>query len=83
MINYNVCVVTVTYGNRRRFLDQVIARALSFTSVVSVVVVNNASDSEMPAPGSKITILNNEQNEGSAGGYHKGIKYAFDNIDCD
>jgi len=83
MINYSVCVVTVTYGDRRRFLEQVIERVLSFGQVANVVVVNNASSCEMPAMSGKITVLNNTKNEGSAGGYHKGISYAFENVDCD
>jgi GT2 family glycosyltransferase len=83
MINYSVCVVTVTYGDRRHFLEQVIERVLSFSHVTNVVVVNNASSCEMPAAGERITVLNNAENEGSAGGYRKGISYAFENIDCD
>ena len=83
MINYSVCVVTVTYGERRRFLEQVMERVLSFNNVVNLVVVNNASSCEVPAPNEKVTVLNNSENEGSAGGYHKGISYAFENVDCD
>ena len=83
MTNYSVCVVTVTYGDRLRFLSRVIERVLSFNNVVNVVVVNNASSCQMPATSEKITVLNNVENEGSAGGYHKGISYAFENVGCD
>jgi GT2 family glycosyltransferase len=79
---YRVCVVTVTYGNRQRFLSRVIARVLSFAHVVNVVVVNNASVEPVEATG-RVVVLNNKENEGSAGGYHKGIKYAYEQVDCD
>ena len=43
-IKYKVCVLTVTYGNRWRFLQQVLRRVLGFAEVVQVVVINNDSD---------------------------------------
>jgi GT2 family glycosyltransferase len=82
-VKYKVCVVTVTYGDRQRFLDQVIARVLSFAQVANLIVVNNASIHPMVNTDERVTVLNNAENEGSAGGYHKGIKYAFENTDCD
>jgi len=84
MTEYKVCIVTVTYGDRWRFLEQVINRAISFKQVAKVVVVNNASTYNMPAQHhDNVVFLNNVENEGSAGGYNLGIKYAFENIDCD
>jgi GT2 family glycosyltransferase len=83
MLKYKVCVVTVTYGNRWQFLEQVIKRALSFTEVNYVVAVNNASDYELPAPDKKVIVLTNTDNKGSAGGYKQGISYAFNKLDCD
>jgi len=84
MTAYKVCIVTVTYGDRWRFLEQVIQRVLSFEQVAKVVVVNNASAYNMPVPyDEKVLFLNNIENEGSAGGYHQGIEYAFENIECD
>lgn len=83
MVKYKICVVTVTYGDRWRFLEQVIERALSFGQVVKIVVVNNASTYEIPGSNDKVVILNNSENEGSAGGYKQGISYAYDNIECD
>ena len=83
MVKYKVCVVTVTYGDRRRFLEQVIKRALSFGQVVKIVVVNNASAYEIPGSNDKVVVLNNTENKGSAGGYKQGISYANDNVACD
>jgi GT2 family glycosyltransferase len=80
---YRVCVVTVTYGDRKRFLIQVINRVLSFTPVANVVVVDNASVYPIETSDKKVIVLNNEENEGSAGGYHQGIKYAYEQVQCD
>lgn len=80
---YRVCIVTVTYGDRQRFLSQVIDRSLSFAQVTNVAVVNNASVHPIAATDKRVTILNNTENEGSAGGYHQGIKYAFEQLQCD
>jgi len=83
MAESKVCIVIVTYGDRLRFLAQVVERALSFNQVVQVVVVNNASISPLNFTDPKVLLLDNSENEGSAGGYHKGIKYAFEQVDCD
>ena len=87
-IKYNVCVVTVTYGNRWAFLKQVIAQTLSFTQVAQIVVVNNASDYDVAEnvkefDSQKIIVLNNAENLGSAGGYKQGINYAGKNSIAD
>ncbi len=87
-IKYNVCVVTVTYGNRWAFLKQVIAQTLSFTQVAQIVVVNNASDYNVEENikefgSGKINVLNNTENLGSAGGYKQGINYAGKNSIAD
>ena len=50
---------------------------------MQVVVVNNASISPLNFTDPKVLLLDNSENEGSAGGYHKGIKYAFEQVDCD
>jgi GT2 family glycosyltransferase len=81
--NYKVCVVTVTYGDRMHFLTKVVDRVLSFTQVANVVVVNNASIQPVVFDDKRVIVINNVENEGSAGGYHKGIKYAFEQTDCD
>lgn len=85
MMQYKVCVVTVTYGDRWKFLKEVLARVVSFNNVANVIVVNNAAvysvEDNISHP--KITVLNNEENDGSAGGYNKGVAYAYNNTDCD
>jgi len=83
MAESKVCIVIVTYGDRVRFLTQVVNRALSFNRVAQVVVVNNASTSPLNFTDPKVLLLNNTENEGSAGGYRKGIKYAFEQVDSD
>lgn len=80
---YRVCVITVTYGDRQHFLNQVIDRVLSLTQVVKVVVINNASAHSIDATSDRVITLNNAENEGSAGGYHQGIKYAYEQVDCE
>jgi GT2 family glycosyltransferase len=87
-IKYNVCVVTVTYGNRWAFLKQVIAQTLSFTQVAQIVVVNNASaynvaENVKEFNSENIIVLNNTENLGSAGGYKQGINYAGKNSMAD
>lgn len=82
-MNYKVCVVTVTYGDRRRFLEQVVRRVLSFEEIISVVIVDNASDPPTSAIDDKVILLRNLENTGSAGGYNRGIKYVYNSIDCD
>jgi GT2 family glycosyltransferase len=87
-IKYKVCVLTLTYANRWQFLAQVLQRVLAFEQVTQVVVVNNASlynVSEQAAGmnDSRVTVLNNDENIGSAGGYKQAIDYAHKNIDAD
>ncbi len=83
MVESKVCIVIVTYGDRLKFLVQVVERVLSFNQVTKVVVVNNASISALNFTDPRVLLLNNSVNEGSAGGYHKGIKYAFEHVECD
>jgi len=83
MIECKVCVVTVTYGDRWHLLSQVLERVMSFTQVANVVVVDNASIPPIISPDNKIIVLNNKENKGSAGGYHEGIKYAYEQTNCD
>ncbi|RYE16485.1 MAG: glycosyltransferase, partial [Sphingobacteriaceae bacterium] len=87
-IKYKVCVLTVTYGNRWRFLQQVLQRVLSFAEVVQVIVVDNASDFSVLKEASalndhRVKVLVNAENKGSAGGYHQALKYADEQVDAD
>lgn len=53
--------------------------------VCSVIVVNNASDYVIDdrIADERVTLLNNTENRGSAGGYSQGIQFAFKNSDAD
>lgn len=86
-IEYKVCVVTVTYGARWLFLEQVLLRMLTFSEVYNVVVVNNASsysvaDSVNSLKDKRIIVIDQDENLGSAGGYKKGLEYAL-KLNCD
>jgi GT2 family glycosyltransferase len=87
-IKYKVCVLTLTYANRWQFLEQVLNRVLAFEQVTQVVVVNNASlyniaEHAAGMNDTRITVLNNDENMGSAGGYKQAIDYALKNTDAD
>ncbi|WP_184544767.1 glycosyltransferase [Mucilaginibacter sp. FT3.2] len=87
-IKYKVCVLTVTYANRWQFLEQVLNRLLSLAQVTQVVVVNNASvysvDTKVAGlNNNRVTVLNNTENIGSAGGYKQAIEYAYLQTDAD
>jgi GT2 family glycosyltransferase len=87
-IKYKVCVLTVTYANRWQFLEQVLSRLLSLPQVAQVVVVNNASvysvDEKVAGLAvDRVTVLNNAENIGSAGGYKQAMEYAYHQTDCD
>ena len=80
-INYKVCAVTVTYGNRWEFLKQVIERLQSFKNISHVVIVNNASPYNVKHEVDKLTderliVLDKSENLGSTGGYKAGMTYA-------
>ncbi|MGI4727074.1 MAG: glycosyltransferase [Janthinobacterium lividum] len=87
-IKYKVCVLTVTYGNRWRFLQQVLQRVLSFAEVMQVIVVDNASEFSVLKEASalndnRVKVLVNAENKGSAGGYHQALKYAHQQVAAD
>jgi GT2 family glycosyltransferase len=87
-IKYKVCVLTVTYGNRWQFLEQVLKRVLSFDQVSQVVIVNNASDyavikEAQQLKDNRLQVIDNAENKGSAGGYKQAIEFAHKSIDAD
>jgi GT2 family glycosyltransferase len=80
----NVGVLIVTYGNRWQFLEKVLKRVLSFKQVTQVIVVNNAaeynvSDKVKDIGDARVIIINNTENEGSAGGYKAALTYGMEN----
>ncbi|KAA8481648.1 GT2 family glycosyltransferase [Arcticibacter tournemirensis] len=82
-IAYNICVVTVTYGDRWEFLEQVIKEVLTLDRVANLIVVDNASAYNVEAKcremrDARIKVITQQQNKGSAGGYKIGLEY-FEN----
>lgn len=87
-IKYKVCVLTVTYGNRWQFLQQVLLRVLSFAELVQVVIVNNASDYSVlkevsTLDDNRLQVIDNVENKGSAGGYKQGIEFVHRFVEAD
>lgn len=87
-VKYKISVLTVTYGDRWKFLSQVIERLLKYDEVDNIIVFNNASTYNVTQKAAgyndnRITVINSEENLGSAGGYKTAIKYAFENTDSD
>ncbi|MBC7915519.1 MAG: glycosyltransferase [Pyrinomonadaceae bacterium] len=81
-IEFKVCVVTVTYGDRWKFLEQVLKRVLTFKNVSHVIVVDNASHYNVSAAIQnlnvpEIQVISEKENLGSAGGYKGGISKAI------
>lgn len=84
-IENKICAVTVTYGNRWKYLEQVVRRLLSFGQMGNVVVVNNGSEYNIEEAlkqigDNRILLVNHAANEGSAGGYYSGIATAYEQI---
>lgn len=86
-MNKRVCVVTVTYGDRRKYLSQVLDSCLKNELIDKIIVIDNASAcnkeffENFNSP--KIKWIRMNKNTGSAGGYHAGIKEAFENTESD
>lgn len=77
----NVTCVTVTYGDRRAFLRQVLDELLR-QGVGKVVVVDNGAhwavkDELEAAYGTFVDVVVMGRNTGSAGGYAAGVRYAL------
>jgi len=74
-------LVTVTYGDRIKYLSQLLDRALSEAGVSQAVIVNNASISDLEQLktkwGRRIAVVDLASNTGSAHGYAIGIQAAL------
>lgn len=83
-----ICIVSVTYGNRANFVEQVVSRINDLdceSLVTAIVLIDNAS-----APTSRqlldrlgmrdprLKIVRNKENLGSAAGYCAGLKEAME-----
>jgi len=76
----NINVITVTYGERFAFLEKTLNAIISDKNVNKVIVVDNGSTNGAKIDEyikndqkKKIIIIRNNKNEGSAGGFKKGI----------
>ncbi len=85
----NVCTVIVTYGNRFRFLSQVV-RACLRECVKKIIVVDNNSVLEsrerlkkLEQEEERLQVIYLSENIGSAGGYKRGLQEAVKCEDCE
>ena len=80
--DHHICVVTVTYGNRWKYLSKMLDRILEmqeFFNINIVVVDNTGHDNIVNLVKSKnkdIHVIDMHGNTGSASGFKAGIKYA-------
>ncbi len=81
----NFIVLTVTYGDRERYLIKVIDELVR-QKVQNLVIVFNGCSEEIVtkitskyADSIKIHSIINTENEGSAGGFHQGLEYIRNN----
>lgn len=83
-----VTVVTVTFGNRLKFLSQVVTAVMKDSYVTNFIIVDNGSnnkleiEAEVKPYGERITVLRQEHNLGSAGGFALALVEAK-KIECD
>ena len=85
---HKVCVITVTYGNRIKFLSQLIKYVQFNNLITNIIITDNAS---VPSVSewipenfaAKAVVLQQEENKGSAFGYKAALKYAIENTDAD
>jgi len=87
-LEYKISVLTVTYGDRWKFLSQVIERLLKYDEIDNIIIFNNASTYNVTEKATgfndaRITVINSGENLGSAGGYKAAIKYAVENTKSD
>jgi GT2 family glycosyltransferase len=87
-VNIKVTAVTIIFGDRWRFLSQVIAAVMDDPHISRLIIVDNGSKNSKEIEegvkkyGDKITVVHHEKNLGSAGGFAAGLSLAK-NTDCD
>lgn len=89
-MNFKVCVVIVTYGNRFKYLKEVINSCIR-ENVYKIIVVDNASEEEDRKKlkdlekklQEKIRVIYLKENIGSAGGYRIGLIEAYKQKECE
>ena len=83
-----VIVLTVTYGNRWKFLSQVADAVMRDSYVYKLVIVDNASENYKEIKHfadnhtDRVEIIHKGSNTGSAGGFATGLEY-IKNLNCD
>ncbi|MFH1188275.1 MAG: glycosyltransferase [bacterium] len=83
-----VTVVTIMFGDRWKFLSQVVTAVMRDLYVTKMVIVDNGSSNKEDIEngtkeyGDKVTVLRQEKNLGSAGGFSIALDYAR-GTDCD
>ncbi len=80
-IENSICVLIVTYGNRWQFLSQVIESVLSFKTVSSIIIVNNAAEYNLKSKtrhfnDDRLLVVDLQENSGSASGYKTALENA-------
>lgn len=83
VITQNICIVTVTYGNRKEYLKTLIDHFVNEAKYVTdIVIINNNSTYDINQCISlevknliRIHIINNSENLGSARGFHAGLNF--------
>ncbi|GAB6387081.1 glycosyltransferase [Stutzerimonas marianensis] len=75
-------VVTVTYGDRLGYLQELVERALAFAEVRDVLIVSNAATASLRPLGERwpgrVRIIELAENTGSANGYAVALQAALD-----
>lgn len=83
-----VTAVTIMYGNRWKFLSQVVEAVMRDPYVDTFVVVDNGAAVKgqiregVTKYGDRVVVIETGENLGSAGGFAKGLEYAR-GTDCD
>ena len=81
-LQVKVTAVTIMYGDRWKFLFQVLESVMRDPYITTFVIVDNGSKNEMEIKegvekyGERVVVLRQEKNLGSAGGFAKGLEYA-------
>lgn len=83
-----VTAVTIMYGDRWKFLSQVVIAVMRDQHITKFVIVDNGAavkgqiQERVKQYGDRVVVLETGKNLGSAGGFAKGIEYAR-TTDCD
>lgn len=85
----NICAVIVTYGDRWKFVSQVINRLFGFSQVCKIILVDNGSMQKLSERellknnAEKVSVVHLDKNYGSAKGFGAGLRAAraLDEID--